>query len=100
MTQWSVDEGGCEEKTMKLLNRLIGKEHVVLVGHMPHLGELAAYCVGDTVEKPIELKKGGMAKIHFRGFPAKGGGRLRWVMSSEELKTSGRNDGTTSNPLQ
>ncbi len=85
----ALAERGNEEKIASELNRLIGKENIVVVGHMPHLAELAEYLVGDTYEGGIVLKKGGMAKIYIQGFPAKNSGMLRWVMTGDELRTSG-----------
>lgn len=80
---------GNDKKITSELNRLIGKENVVVVGHMPHLAELARYLVGETYEGEIKLKKGGMAKIYIQGFPEINSGMMRWIMTSEELKTSG-----------
>jgi len=80
---------GSEEALDVMLNKLVGKENIVVVGHMPHLGEVAQYFLGIESETTVELKKGGMARIYIKGFPGPGEGKLHWVMTSGELKRSG-----------
>lgn len=81
----------CEDRINKLLNKIIGKEHVLLVGHIPHLEDLTHYYVGEkNLGEPVSLKPGSVAKIYIKGFPGPGEGMLRWVMTSEELAASGR----------
>ncbi|MFC1474415.1 phosphohistidine phosphatase SixA [bacterium] len=81
---------GNEKKIASLLNKIIGKEHVVVVGHMPHLGELAQFLAGENMDAPPKIKKAGVAKIHIKGFPEQGSGLLRWVMTADELKMAGK----------
>ena len=78
-----------EKPLESMLNKLIGKENIVVVGHMPYLGDIAAYFAGDSLEESVDLKKGGMAKLYIKGFPGPGEARLHWVMTSEELAKSG-----------
>ena len=54
---------GAEQDVCVMLNKLVGKDVVVLVGHTPHLGNLAKYLAGDESEEEIKIKKAGMAKI-------------------------------------
>jgi len=82
----SLAERGGEKKTTDELNRLVGKENVVVVGHSPHLAELARYLTGDESGEEIEIKKAGVLKIYIAGFPGPGEGAVRWKMSPEELK--------------
>lgn len=72
------------------LNKLIGKENILVVGHMPYLGRLCRYLVKDMEEEP-DFKKGSLARIYIKGFPGYGEGVLRWIMTSEELKNAGAN---------
>ncbi|HOO56033.1 MAG TPA: phosphohistidine phosphatase SixA [bacterium] len=75
-----------EEKAISvILNKVIGKENVFVVGHMPHLSELAKYFTGDPGEDDIKIQKAGVLKITFSGFPDMGQGKIRWSMSPEEL---------------
>lgn len=72
------------------LNKLIGKENILLVGHMPYLGGLCRYLVKGLEEEP-DLKKGSLVRIYIKGFPGPGEGVLRWIMTFEELKNTGAN---------
>ena len=80
---------GNEAGITSVLNKLIGKEHILVVGHSPHLGELAKHLAGEKLESPPDIKKAGAAKIHIKGFPGPGEGMLRWVMTADELKKTG-----------
>ncbi|MFA6449270.1 MAG: phosphohistidine phosphatase SixA [bacterium] len=75
---------GGEASVGAYLNKLIGKDHVVVVGHEPYLSDLAKYLCGNP-DGALNLKKGGMAKIYVAGFPGPGEGQLRWTMTPEEL---------------
>jgi phosphohistidine phosphatase len=76
---------GGEEKINSLLNKLIGKDQMVIVGHEPHLSGIAKYYCGAGLEDGLKLKKGGMAKIYIADFPGPGKGALRWTMTPEEI---------------
>ncbi len=78
--------GGNEARVTKDINKLIGKENVVVVGHEPHLSALARFICGDSLGEPLNLKKGGVAKIYIPGFPGPGEGSLRWTMTPAELQ--------------
>jgi phosphohistidine phosphatase len=80
---------GNEARISSRLNKLIGKENILVVGHMPYLGSLARYMVGDSAEHQVDLKKGGMAKLYCKGFPGPESAMLRWVMTADELKKTG-----------
>ncbi len=68
-----------------MLNKLIGKENVAVVGHQPYLTELVGYFTGMPPEESISIDKGGMIKVSFKGFPGKGAGKMRWSMSQDDL---------------
>lgn len=77
-----------EDGVIKHINRLIGKENVVVVGHQPYLGELIRLMApeGSLPEGEIEIKKGGLAKVVFKGFVLPHKGRLEWIKTPKELK--------------
>jgi phosphohistidine phosphatase len=54
---------------------------IAAVGHEPHLSGLVAYLIGDSGDAAIDLKKGGAAFLEFDGPPARGKGRLRWLIT-------------------
>jgi phosphohistidine phosphatase SixA len=55
-------------------------EHIGLVGHMPHLGEIAAWLVGSKKAR-IELAKSGVARLRCGDAPGKGMAMLRWLVT-------------------
>lgn len=85
-----LSAAGQEESVTRQLNKLIGKENVLVVGHMPFLGELSRYIVKNLEEDP-DFKKGSVARIYIKGFPGPGEGVLKWIMTSDELRKSGVN---------
>jgi phosphohistidine phosphatase len=64
------------------------EESVALVGHEPHLSNLASIlCTGD-VGFPLDLKKGGVVHLRFdEEEVGPGRGRLRWALSPKILRT-------------
>jgi phosphohistidine phosphatase len=62
-----------------------GRRHrVLIVGHEPALGELAAWLTG--ARNPLEFKKGGICRIDVNGATLRGGGALRWMMTPKILR--------------
>ena len=59
---------------------------VMLVGHSPLLGELAAFLSGSGQAHAI--KKGGLCKISFTGKPKADTGSFDWIFRPKELKDS------------
>ena len=60
---------------------------VALVGHEPHLSELASLLVsGDEHTLRLELKKGGTVLLAFDGRPAAGTATLRWSVAPKILR--------------
>jgi phosphohistidine phosphatase len=60
---------------------------IALVGHEPHLSELASLLVsGDEHALRLELKKGGTVLLEFDGRPAAGSAVLRWSASPKILR--------------
>lgn len=54
-------------------------EDLMLVGHQPHLGLLAAQLVFGRPVAGIVLKKSGLCRIGFEGVIEPGAGRLEWL---------------------
>ncbi len=79
---------GGEPSISKSLNRIIGKDHVLIVGHVPALEQLGAYFTGNDPEQSFSLSKGGIAKIYIKGFPGPGEGRLEWIRTSAEIASA------------
>ncbi len=70
------------------LSRLQPEQTVILVGHEPDLGVLAAAMVGSATALPI--KKAGACAIGFDGAPRPGAGELMWHMPPRLLRRLGR----------
>src|SRR5205807_8341965 len=79
----------CEEaapggKPRKLSKFLRGQavDSIAVVGHMPDIGEYAAWLIGSK-KAEIDLAKAGVACIEFSDRPRKGDGTLKWMVSPE-----------------
>ena len=68
-------------KVNKFLFKLTANS-VALVGHMPDLGEYAAWLVGSK-KAEITIAKAGVAKIECESMPDKGAGTLTWLVTPE-----------------
>ena len=55
-------------------------ESVAVVGHMPSIGEYAAWLIGSK-KAQVDLDKAGVACISFPNGPRKGKGSLRWLVT-------------------
>src|SRR6185503_917774 len=55
-----------------------GVNAAIIVGHEPHLGELATWLMTGAKESRIEFKKAGACLLEFDGAPKKAAGTLRW----------------------
>src|SRR6266699_4691260 len=60
------------------------KARIALVGHEPHLGEIAARLLG--TRHPIEFKKGAVCRIDVEQLPPHGPGDLRWFLPPLALR--------------
>ena len=58
----------------------------MVVGHEPHLSSLATWCMTDSDESSITLKKGGACLLEFEKRIAGGRGMLRWLLDSKMLR--------------
>ncbi len=72
----------------KLAKQLLPLEadEVLLVGHEPEIGRLAAWLIGDK-EVRVEFAKGAIACVRCDGAPQKGIGALAWLVTPKWFKT-------------
>jgi phosphohistidine phosphatase len=60
---------------------------VAVVGHRPGLHELVSYLLtGDAESADIQIKKGGIARLQFEGYPEPGSASLRWLLTPKILR--------------
>jgi phosphohistidine phosphatase len=81
----ALDGGAPPEAIVAELTALGGDERVALVGHMPVLGELVALAAAGVAAGGVALGTASVARIDFEGRPRAGAGRLRWLLSAEQL---------------
>ena len=62
---------------------------VIVVGHEPHLGELATALNDDAGAEPIQLKKSGACLFEFDGIVEEKAGTLLWHMGPKKLAKAG-----------
>jgi phosphohistidine phosphatase len=67
------------------IRRLPKDAVVILVGHAPTLGELAADLLHRGGGIDIEFKKSAMLCLDFGGYPAEGTATLRWFLTPKTL---------------
>lgn len=74
----------------KILAALRGRDDagsLVLVGHRPHLHELASYLLtGEPGLAQPQIKKGGALYIKFGDAPEPGSGTLAWLLTPKVLR--------------
>jgi phosphohistidine phosphatase len=73
------------------LTRFQNREHLLLVGHQPLLGETAAFLLHgkDHPSLDIALKKGGMCRIEIDSMPPDKIGTLHWLLAPKQLRLLG-----------
>lgn len=76
----------CDAPMLKKINALIGKENIMCVGHIPLLVDFARFMIPEGDETPIEIKKGGLVRLQFKGFILPHTGRLKWIATPKELR--------------
>jgi phosphohistidine phosphatase len=81
---------GADADPVAILAGLAGPfERVVLVGHQPTLGEVATLAMAGVAAAGAALGTGGAARLDFEGRPRPGAGRLRWLLTAEQLGALG-----------
>jgi phosphohistidine phosphatase len=68
-------------------------QHIILVGHEPHMGSWLSWLVTEDGDLRCLFKKAGVACVELdRVPPLKGGGTLRWLLTPKQLALIGRNE--------
>lgn len=78
--------GGSGEALIAFLAKRTNRPRVLVVGHEPDLGELAARLIGAGRSANMAFKKGGCCLITFNEFPPKSPGRLMWWLPPRILR--------------
>lgn len=60
-------------------------KHLLLVGHIPYLEQLASYLLSPKVPIQIKFKKTSICCIDVTSLPPKGGAALLWMLSPDLL---------------
>jgi phosphohistidine phosphatase len=77
----ALTPGAKPRKLAKFLRSVQG-DSIGLVGHMPHIANLAGWLIGDK-EALIDFAKAGVACIACGEMPGKGLGTLKWLVTPE-----------------
>jgi phosphohistidine phosphatase len=67
------------------ISTLKNEEHVMFVGHNPHLELFASLLLGEQ-KTVVEFKKGGICCIEIDEVPVRAPGRLMWLMTPKQLR--------------
>lgn len=78
--------GGSAEALIAFLAKRPERKRVLVVGHEPDLGEMAARLVGAGRHANLSFKKGGCCLITFDAFPPKSPGRLLWWLTPRLMR--------------
>jgi len=79
--------GAHAEEVMRQLRDYANLDSVMLVGHQPHMGELASYLLtGSSGLVPLPFKKGAVAAIEVSAIPPKLPGYLLWFAPAKLLR--------------
>ncbi len=81
--------GGDPEALITFLAKRSNRRRVLVVGHEPDLGELAARLIGAGRNANMPFKKGGCCLITFSEFPPKSPGRLVWWLTPRIMRKLG-----------
>jgi phosphohistidine phosphatase len=81
----TLDGSAPAEAILGELRAVAGGERVAVVGHMPVLGELVALAVAGVGASGVALATASVACLDFEGRPRAGAGRLRWLLTAEQL---------------
>jgi phosphohistidine phosphatase len=76
------------EQLVSELSSVEGKEHVMLVGHEPFLGNLAGFLLTrkNDSDVRIPLKKGGICRIEIDTVPPTQAGTMHWLLTPKQLR--------------
>jgi phosphohistidine phosphatase len=85
----ALGPGGAPETLIAFLAKHPNRRRVLIVGHEPDLGELAALLIGAGRNANMPFKKGGCCLITFSIFPPKSPGRLAWWLPPRVMRKLG-----------
>jgi len=78
--------GHTPQQAIVALAARVADGRVLLVGHEPDLGALAAWVIGAT--HPLPFKKGGVARIDLKSWARPRDGQLVWLATPRMLRRS------------
>jgi len=73
------------------LTRFQNREHLILVGHQPLLGETAVFLLRGKHDSSLDipLKKGGICRIEIDSIPPGKPGALHWLLTPKQVRLLG-----------
>jgi len=81
----ALSPGGPQAGVITELDKQARKaKKIAIVGHAPSIGELASRLIGSR--RPLELKKGAVARIDVAALPSTEPGTLRWLLPPKLLR--------------
>ncbi len=80
----SLAPGNAPPYVLKELDSLKADGDVMLAGHEPDMGHLAAFFLG--AGRQIPFKKGAIMAIEFEGRPGQGKGKFLWYMPTKIMR--------------
>ncbi len=78
--------GGSGDELLRFVSRSAERRLVMVVGHEPDLGRLAARLIGAGRNANMPFKKGGCCSIELGELPPKPSGRLIWWMTPAMMR--------------
>jgi phosphohistidine phosphatase len=82
----TLSPGGSAEALITYLAKHGSRRRVLVVGHEPDLGQLAARLIGAGRHANLAFKKGGCCLIRFQEFPPRSPGELGWWLTPRVLR--------------
>jgi phosphohistidine phosphatase len=84
----ALSPGHTPTSVLAQLARTARRRRIMLVGHEPDLGELAAHLVG--AGRALPFKKGGACRIDVESLTSRRAGALTWFVQPKMLRRLGR----------
>jgi phosphohistidine phosphatase len=79
----SLTPNGSFQAVLNDLEKQTTRARIAIVGHEPHLGEIAARLGG--LRQPLPFKKGAICRIDVKTIPPAGAGTIRWFLTARML---------------
>ena len=74
-----------EPEDMAEVLKSLRHDQVMLVGHQPHLGQLAALLITGETRGRVGIKKGGLVRIDIDDWREDPPGQIRWLLTVKQL---------------